>query len=310
MKENIKTALNQDGFKGYYYEVESCKNEAVICLTGLDGKDPLSNAFVKYFLNKGLNVLSVALNQLEKPDTGVSLWDLEYIEKAIAFLKDREIEKIAMCGISMQAAISLAAASYFHDISMVIAFSPADYIPWGFMQGLYKEYKKAEWPTGKSLLRYRGEALPYLHSPMEKKEYWAKFCKDTAYFHEQHSKEIFELAEENRDIEEDMYIKAENIKGRIVLIGAHDDSMWDSKRYIKRMTKRLKNAEFAYPVDAITYDCGTHLLVPRDLLNGAFPMVGSLIYLMYNSGRKHFRECARSRVLLEERLNAIIEEWK
>lgn len=35
-------------------------------------------------------------------------------------------------------------------------------------------------------------------------------------------------------------IKIENIKGKLILLGADDDSFWEAGKYVRRMDQRLK----------------------------------------------------------------------
>lgn len=53
------------------------------------------------------------------------------------------------------------------------------------------------------------------------------------------SRKIFDDSEAAHPIEEDEFIKIENIKGKLVLIGAEDDALWDTAKYIRRAEKRL-----------------------------------------------------------------------
>ena len=53
------------------------------------------------------------------------------------------------------------------------------------------------------------------------------------------SRKLFDDSEAAHPITEDAYIKVENIRGRLLLIGAADDSLWDTAKYIRRMERRL-----------------------------------------------------------------------
>ena len=53
------------------------------------------------------------------------------------------------------------------------------------------------------------------------------------------SRKVFDDSENAHPITEDEFIKVENIKGKLLLIGADDDVLWDTSKYIHRMEKRL-----------------------------------------------------------------------
>ena len=53
------------------------------------------------------------------------------------------------------------------------------------------------------------------------------------------SLDIFRDSEAAHPIREEEYIKVERIKGKLLLIGAKDDVLWDTVKYIRRMEARL-----------------------------------------------------------------------
>lgn len=59
------------------------------------------------------------------------------------------------------------------------------------------------------------------------------------------------------------YIPVENIHGKLLLIGAEDDVLWDAARYIHRMEKRLAEKPHECEVETAVYAHGTHFVFPR-----------------------------------------------
>lgn len=53
------------------------------------------------------------------------------------------------------------------------------------------------------------------------------------------SRKLFDDSEAAHPITEAETIKVENIHGKLLLIGAEDDVLWDTAKYIRRMEKRL-----------------------------------------------------------------------
>ena len=54
------------------------------------------------------------------------------------------------------------------------------------------------------------------------------------------SKKLFDDSEAAHPITEEEIIKIEKIHGTLLLIGAEDDVLWDTAKYIRRMELRMK----------------------------------------------------------------------
>ena len=48
-------------------------------------------------------------------------------------------------------------------------------------------------------------------------------------------------------------IKIENIKGKLILLGADDDSFWEAGKYVRRMDQRLKERPHECEYEAVAY---------------------------------------------------------
>ena len=55
-------------------------------------------------------------------------------------------------------------------------------------------------------------------------------------------------------ITEEEFIKVENIRGRLFLVGAEDDALWDTAKYIHRIEKRLAEKPHTCEVEAVVYE--------------------------------------------------------
>ena len=67
-------------------------------------------------------------------------------------------------------------------------------------------------------------------------------------------------------------IKVENIKGKLILIGAEDDSFWEAGKYVRRMEQRLKRTSpTAAITEAVVYEHGTHFVLPESMLRLVSP---------------------------------------
>ena len=312
MKPTEELRPGECGFRGLWWENPNTRTyRTMIVIMGDSADDVMDRGAVRWLTKyHRMNVLTVAVNTDEGDDTGVHSWPLDRIEAAVRWLIDeKQMDKVGIMGISMQATLALAAASLIPELSLVIAFSPADYVPWGFHQGQLGRYRKAEWPSGGSAFSWKGQDLPYLPSVKEGEEYWKAFLSEKKKHHETHTYAFFEEAEKKEKIRNEVFIPVEKICGRIIFVAAEDDSMWPSAAYVRRMYGRLQKKGFRHGFEAFLYTYGTHLLVPERLLYSAIPVGGGLMQRMFRSGKKHPSECRAAREELEEKFSTVFDEW-
>lgn len=130
--KHIHFDVESDGFYGAYWACKDGSSCAVIAMLGDDPEDYMARSAVKWLLRLGVNILTMSPG---KKDYGHHNYPLEYIEKAVAWLKLHGNEKIGIAGASTTGTLALTAASIFSDISLTIAMTPSDFVWQGFMQG-------------------------------------------------------------------------------------------------------------------------------------------------------------------------------
>ena len=90
-------------------------------------------------------------------------------------------------------------------------------------------------------LSYRGKPLAYMPFVYEHPTYWKKVEEETKGSGDiERSACLFIDSEKDREHTEEEMIKVENIKGKLILIGADDDSFWEAGKYVRRMDQRLQ----------------------------------------------------------------------
>ena len=103
----------------------------------------------------------------------------------------------------------------------------------------------------------------------------------------------------------------ERIRGRIVCIGAEDDVLWDTCRYIRRMQKRLESMPHDSTFEAWLYEHGTHFAFPQTMLKMILPVgSGLLVKLMFKAGRENPAACKQTRIDIDRRLTDLLKEWQ
>ena len=234
--KHIHFDLESDGFYGAYWACKDGSDCTVIAMLGDDPEDYMARSAVKWLIRLGVNVLTMSPG---KKDYGHHNYPLERIEKAMAWLKLHGNEKIGIAGASTTGTLALTAASIFSDISLTIAMTPSDFVWQGFMQG--KKDGCKEWPIeGESLFSYKGKPLPYMPFRYQHPDYWRIISEESKRTGNMiASRKLFDDSEAAHPITEEEFIKIENIRSKLFLVGAEDDALWDTVKYIRCMEKRL-----------------------------------------------------------------------
>lgn len=305
--EKLHFEVEKDGFHGVYWQNKMPSNVAIIAMLGDDAEDYMAKSCVKWLQKQGVNVLSMSP---AKKNYSHHNYPIERIEKAIEWLKNNGNKKVGIVGGSTTATLALTAASYFHDITLTIAMTPSDFIWQGFEQG--KKDGCREWPVeGESLFSYCGKPLPYMPFCYKHPEYWQVIKAESKKNGDMvNSRKIFDDSEAAHPIEEDEFIKIEKIKGKLVLLGAEDDALWDTAKYIRRAEKRLSEKPHDCEVEALVYKHGTHFVFPESLLKKIFPIgSGILLKMMFKAAKEFSKECKETRIDIDKRLSKAIKEW-
>ena len=233
--------IEKDGFYGTYYENPKGSDCAFIGLFGDDPNDYMAKCGAKWLHKNGVNVLCMSPGKKNYSHVNNPL---ERIETAIGWLKNNGNRKIGIMGMSTAGMDSLVAASFFPDITLTFALTASDFVWQGFEQGNKDGCK--EWPVpGTSTLSWKGEPLPYMPFVYEHPVYWQKIEEETKGSGDiERSTCLFIDSEKAREHTEEEMIKVENIKGKLFLVGAEDDSFWEAaKEYPKECEATRKDID-------------------------------------------------------------------
>ena len=106
-------------------------------------------------------------------------------------------------------------------------------------------------------------------------------------------------------------IKIENIKGKLFLVGAEDDSFWETAKYIRRMDQRLKEHTHSCDYEILVYEHGTHFVLPESLLRKALPVgLKFVLRFIFKAAKDYPNECEATRKDIDKKLSAAIKEWR
>lgn len=300
-------SIEKEGFYGAYYINPTASDKAMILMLGDDIDDRMVLSGVKLVQKLGCNVMVMAPG---KKDYGHHSYPLERFEKAITYLKSCGNNKIGITGASTTGMLALVAASYFKDITLTIAISPSDFV----MEGFYRDGLDGvrERPGDyESSVAYKGEQLPFLPYAYRHPLYWQMIQKESKEGGNMvASRKMFDESERLHPLHEEEKIKVENIKGKVVFVGAEDDVLWDTCKYIRRMKARLEELPHECEYEALLYEHGTHFVFPQSMIQNMIPVFsGLLVACAFKAGRKYPKECKKTRIDIDKTLSAVISEW-
>ena len=306
MKKQVFT-VEKDGFCGAWYPNPSGSKHGMILMLGDSAEDRMAVCGAKWLHENGCHVMAMSP---DKKDYGHHNYPLERFEKAIAFMKAHSCEKLGVIGASTTGMLALVASSYYPEITLTIAVSPSDFI----MEGFYQDGKDGmrERPgEGESSVSWKGNPLPYLPYAYRHPEYWQKIREESKAGGDViASRKMFDESERRHPLREEEKIKVEQIKGRIICIGAEDDVLWDTCKYIRRMEARLDTLPHESTFEAWLYEHGTHFAFPESMLKKMLPVGSSLfVRIMFRAGKEHPKECKETRVDIDRRLQKVMREW-
>ena len=264
----------KDGFYGTYYENPKGADCAVIGLFGDDPNDYMAKCGAKWLHRQGVNVMCVSPGRKNYSHVNNPL---ERIQTAIKWLQDHGNRKSGIMGMSTAGMDAIVAASYFPDITMTIGLTASDFVWQGFEHPVY--WQKIEEETKGS----------------------GDITRSTCLFID---------SEKARPHTEEEMVKVENIKGRLFLIGADDDSFWEAGKYVRRMDQRLKEHPHTCEYDALVYEHGTHFVLPETLLRIALPVgLKFVLKFVFKAAKDYPKECEATRKDIDHRLSAALKEW-
>lgn len=195
-------------------------------------------------------------------------------------------------------------------ISLTIAMTPCDFIMEGFVRD-GKDGMKERPADGESTVTVGGKPLPYLPYAYRHPEYWQMIQREAKAGGDMvASRKLFEESERLHPVREEEKIRVENIQGRILFVGAEDDVLWDTCKFIRRMDERLKAAPHESEYEMALYPHGTHFVFPEGMLRQMLPVgSGLLMRAAFRAGRQYPKECREARLDIDARVTRLLQSW-
>jgi len=256
--------VKTDGFHGDLFRPTQDRHpgKVLICFGGSDGKFELARMLAAVFQSHGLTVLALAYVMEEGlPDRFYHV-PIDPLEAAAKRLHEMGYEKVGLWGISKGAELALTAGSLLPGVvNAVAAVAPMNTVCQGFAKG-----KGIELMPGSSW-SFHGQEVPYTPFGYEKTPYssilWKSLKAREVTMFDLYLPMVQRPAPEAE-------IKAENITGPVLLISSKMDTMWPSEPAAEQIMKRLREKQFSYPYQHLSYEHGSHLFVPMELRAAKF----------------------------------------
>ena len=251
-KENMQaTGATVSGvsFDGEFYPPPgSPKKLGVLVLGGSDGGVPSRRA--KWIAGQGFPVLALAYFKTKRTPQYLDMIPLEYFDQPIEWLIKNKLTqggRIVVIGESKGAELALLLAGRKPEISGVVAFVPSAVV----FQGMPKDF----WPP-RSSWSYRGEPIPFV-------PYDLSDLPDP-----NNVLSIYRNSLKQQQAVRRALIPVSRINGPILLFSAADDRMWPSVAMSDMIMRTLRDQEFRYPCEHITYDHAGHTMTEYYMMGG------------------------------------------
>lgn len=284
----IRTTVAVNGFEGILFPADNRKDKVVIVVSGSNGGMGMTKDCAEFYCKNDIPALAVALFKTKETPKNLDRIPIEYINSAIAWLKEQGYEKIGIDGTSKGSEIALLAASIFSELSCVIARVPSHFISEGLTV-----CGKSKRPSGTSCWSYEGNEIPF--APYKAR----KFNVPKILIKE---KEMYLLGiNGEKTVTSETLIPIEKIKAPILFLSAVNDTVWPSYESSLYMENHLKNSGFEYPFKHVAFENLSHAMLTE---------INWVYRLAFKTERRNKDKCAEERVRLKsELLNWVENVW-
>ena len=285
----VHTSVVTEGFEGILFPGDGSKDKVLIVMSGSNGGMGMAKREARFYHESGIPALSLALFGTSRTSPDLVSVPVEYVQKAVQYLRGLGYRKIGIDGTSKGSEMALVAASLLPDISCVIARVPSYYVS----EGLSGQGKK-KGPSGTSCWSYRGTDLPF--APYKTRSINMLHVLKT------HKELRIRDINSDKDVTADNIIPVEKINGPVLFISSRHDEVWPSYESACLMEERLEAAGFAFAHKHVVFENMSHAAITH------LPWIYKMAF---KSERQHASECARDREAMKKELLAFVSDaWK
>ena len=285
----IHTSVEKEGFEGILFPGNGRKDKIVIVMSGSNGGMNMAKNEAKFYHSNGIAAMALALFRTKQTPKQLVSVPVEFVEKAIAYLKEMGYQKIGIDGASKGSEMALIAGSMFDEISCVIARVPSYFVS----EGLSGKGKNRG-PSNTSCWSYKGKDLAYA-------PYRSRTINVLDILKQEKELKLLNI-NKDKDVTPETIIPVEKIKGPVLLISSKCDEVWPSYESAKFIEDKLKSVSFKYEHKHVAFENMSHAAIAH------LPWIYKLAF---KSERNHPRECEKDREMMKRQLISWINDvWK
>ena len=282
----ITTSVQTEGFESILYPGNGRKDKVLIVMSGSNGGMSLTRKAAVFYHQYGFPALALALFKTKQTQPDLSRVPVEYVEKAIAWLKKQGYEQVGIDGTSKGSEMALIAASYLPELSCVIARVPSHFVSEGLSGN-----GKSKGPSGTSCWSWRGKELPY--APYRNRSFdMMKMLKKEKELH-------IITFNRDKDVIAETLIPVEKINAPILLLSSKHDEVWPSFESASLIEQKLTDIGFPHTHKHISFDYISHAMLTE---------LPWFYKLAFKSERQHPKKCAEDRETLKKELLDWVEK--
>lgn len=245
-----KTIIQRGLIARYFTSGAIQKRPVVIVVSGSEGRIEKAQAIAEILAQRGYSALAVCYFGMDGTSPNLNLIPLEIIQNAIQWLKNQDTvdeKHIAIYGRSKGGELVLTAASFFHDITCVIANTPSCYVYEGLKNGMSS--RQSSWTYREKELFFLKFSFSILLRMVIKKMLGQKDLVRWMY------QQVI-----TRTGTDKASIAVEKINGPILFLSSASDAIWPSLLHCETAIKRLREKKFQYHYKHCTYEKSGHML--------------------------------------------------
>ena len=248
----IELTVKKDGFAGEFCEGTKYPDVVIIRVGGSGAAKERVIASGQFLIDAGYSVLFLGYYLWEDQTDIISEIPVDYVEKAIAWLKEKTNNpnlKIGMTGISQGAQYTLLASSLIPDITSIALASPFDHV----MEGNTSLFKG----TGHSSFTWHGTELRYSEWKLLRTntlKLLLRILKDKDYG----LSRMMRYGYDKNGADESSRIQVEKMHSHVLLLASKNDDCWPADEAVPRVVNRLKQVDYPYTVESYIYQKGCH----------------------------------------------------
>jgi uncharacterized protein len=242
------TVVRENGLVANLFRpLTSGERPGIIVIGGAGGGLGSTSAVGSLLAESGYVALALAYFGFEHLPARLEEIPLEYFRQAIDYMRSHpsvEQSKIGLVGTSKGGECALLVSATYREMGAVVAYSPSHVV----FQCVDETWSDGSTP--KSSWTLGGKPVPFVPFQMDRDliERYGFYLG------------VYLGSLQDRQAVERAAIPVERINGPILLISGTDDAIWPSSTMCEQAVERLRQRQFAFPFQHLTYDGAGHLL--------------------------------------------------